>query len=750
MAIKTTVPPSSGFKGLKENWRTDLISAFSVALVALPLGLGISLASNAPPMAGLWSSIIAGLFMSFYRGTSIGINGPAAGLIIVTLGSMKTFESTGEAFAITLAAFAFAGLIMFLIGLFKLGKFGNLMPSSVIRGMLAAIGVIILAKQLDEAFGVAAPDGNIIEILGKIPEMAMAMNPIIFSIAAVSILILAIYPKIKNRLVHFVPGAMWVLAISIPLALLLKSQFGIESKLFISLPSNIMESVVFPKFTQLANPAFWAVVVSVTFVSSIEGLLSAKGIEKLDPFKRKSDLDKDMVGSGIATILASLIGGLPIITVILRSSVNVNNGGKTNWSNFFHGLLVLIFVVLLSPIIQKVPLASLAGILIFTGYRLASPKIFTETYLTGWEQFLIFFVTLFCTLKFDLIYGVLLGILTKLLVQFVLSGLNIRTYVTSLFNPFIKTVHRNDKTHLVRVKGISNFLTILKLQKEFDTINEGEEVIIDFSHARLVDLTVLEYVNKFCKKYRLAGGQTEIVGLDNHQFSSIHPNAMHTLPPQRINKLNKRQKALKKLCDKNNWKYQREVEWNASYLRRFDFFKTKPIEFKNNIISGIYDDLKVRWEIADITFDEGTFLATEVYNTTVQLIRLPIEIPVFSIEKEDLYDRMMDLADHHDIDFEEFKNFSKKFDVKGPDKNAILEFFKKELIHFFEGEEIYHVESNGEAILVFRLVSRAKSGEIEKMVKFSHDLTVAIKASYNINEQKKFESSAMKSAYSNE
>lgn len=735
MATNTLTPPATGFKGLKENWRTDLVSAFSVALVALPLGLGISLASNVPPMAGLWSSIIAGLFLSFYRGTHIGINGPAAGLIIVTLGSMKTFESTGEAFQITLAAFTVAGIIMFLIGLFKLGKFGNLMPSSVIRGMLAAIGVIIAAKQFDEAFGVAAPDGSIIEIFGKLPQMAMAMKPIIFLITIVSLIVLIIHPRIKSKIVHFIPGAMWVLAFSIPLALLLNSYFNIDPKYYISIPSNIMDSIVFPKFTQLASPSFWTVVFSVTFVSSIEGLLSAKGCEKLDPFKRKSDLNKDMVGSGLATIIGSFIGALPIITVILRSSVNVNNGGKTSWSNFFHGALVLIFVVILAPVIKMVPLAALAGILIFTGYKLASPKIFKETYDKGWEQFVIFFITLFLTLQYGLITGVFLGLVSAIVIQLVLSGQSIRSFFGSLFKPFIKAVHRTDKTHLVRVKGISNFMTILNLQKHLDEIEDGEEIIIDFSHTRLVDSTVLEFVSEFCTQYQINGGETEIIGLDNHQYSSLHPYAMHTLPPQQKNTLNKRQKALKALSDKHEWKYQREVDWNASYLRKFDFFKTKPIEFKNNIISGRYDDLNVNWEIADITFDEGAFLATEVYHTTVQLIKMPIELPVFSLEKEDLYDKVMDLVDHHDIDFEQFKNFSKTFDVKGPDRNEIKQFFKPELIKFFESTEIYHVESNGEALLVFRWVSRAKSGEIESMVQFSHDLTDAIKNCYQAEEQ---------------
>ena len=738
MTIQKHALPERGLKGFLKHWRNDLIAAFSVALVALPLSLGIAIASGMQPMSGIIAAVVGGVVTTLYRGGYVSINGPAAGLIAVVYAAIQSLEDgSGNGINYMLAAVVISGLIQVSLGLLKLGKFANAFPSSVIHGMLAAIGIIILSKQLFLALGIPSDAESSIGIITDTLGKLHLVNPFIAMITLASLLLLIYHARISYKLFHFLPAPVWVLVIAIPFVYFfnffephsisfLNKVYEVGPDLLISIPDNPLDALMFPDFAKIGTGVFWMAVLSITLISSLETLAIAKAIDKLDPYKRVTDSNKDLIGNGLATLVCGCIGGLPIIPVIARSSVNINNNAKTRWSNLYNAVFILIFVLLLAPMIQKVPLAALAAILVYTGYKLAAPRVFRAAYEQGMEQLLFLSATVIITLYTDLLYGILGGILLTLLVHVLLSRLPADVFFKMIFRSQTRLEVGTGNRYHLRLDGVANFLSIIKINELLASIPVESVVEIDLSKARLIDLTVQERLEDFKMRHELKGGQVHTVGQDSHVASSYHPWALKSLIQALPPKLTPRQKRFKDLAIKNQWDYSVEQDRNTSYLLNFQFFETRPIERKSNVLSARYTELGVGWTISDITFDEGAFMATEIYNTTAEVIHLPFKIPKFILEKEGffdkVFDRVMEISGQRDIDFKLFTKFSKKFLLKGEDEIAIRDFFNENLILFLEQKEIYHIESNGEALLLFKYLRPARAEEVTKMLDFSKAL----------------------------
>ena len=610
MASKNThVLPKTGWKGLTDNWRSDLLAAISVSLVALPLGLGIAVASGAEPISGLISAIIGGIVVTLFRGSHLAINGPAAGLIAVILGGIATLDDgSGQTFNYVLAAITIAGGLQVLLGLLKLGKVAEIIPSSVIQGIMVAIGIIIFASQIHVALGTTTTFKNPIDKIIDVFYQVQNIHISIFIIALIGLLLLIFIPKIEVRLFQFFPASLWVLVVSIPLVYLfnhLGGSFTIDKKFLINIPTNLADALMFPNFSRINTLNFWLVVISITLIASIQTLAMAKAVDKLDPYKRKSNLDKDLIGVGIGTMVSGAIGGLPIITVIVRSTVNIHNNARTKWSNFYHGLLLIVFLIVLAPVIKLVPLAALAAILVHIGFKLASPDVFKQIYSMGIEQILFMVTTTVITLYTDLLIGILCGTIFTLLVHILLARMPIEDF----FKLFIKSgsslIKKSDGTYSLKIRGIANFLAVFKLKKLTNQIPSGANVKINMSKARLVDLTFMESAIEFLRYQNDTGGNVVIEGLDDHISSSTHNRALKiSLKPMQP-KLSPRQVRLREIAKEHNFVFESQVNWNTSYLRNFQFFEIRPIERKNNCISGNYENSDIKWEMADVTFNEG-------------------------------------------------------------------------------------------------------------------------------------------------
>ena len=730
--------PKKGLKGLIENWQSDLVAAVSVALIALPLSLGIALAAGAPAMAGIFSAVVGGIVTTFYRGGHISVNGPAKGVIgVILLGIALMDDGSGQAFNYVLAAVVTSGALQMLLGVMKLGRLADIFHSSVIHGILAAIGIIIFAKQIHVAMGTHSDSPSIVQNLIDAVIYLPQANPFVVVIAITGLFLLIFHAKTSSRFFHLLPAPMWVIALSIPFVYafnffevqtlsFLGNAYEIGPNLLLDIPDTIKDSIMHPNFSKINTIEFWTTVFSMLIITSIESLAIAKAVDKIDPYKRKTDLNKDLTGIGLSTMVAGMIGGLPIIAVIIRSTVNIHNGAKTKWSNMYQGLLLLLFIVVLSPIMRQVPLCAFAILLVYTGFKLASPAVFRQAYNQGAEQLVFFIGTMVLTLYTNLLIGLLGGLLLALVTHMLLARMSIPQFFKMVYKSKTKLLKRSDGTFDLKIRGIANFLGILKVDKLVAKIPHGADVNIDLSETRLVGITYMDYLVEFLKTQRNSGGQVFITGLDSHVSSSTHNRALKISLSSSAAKLSQRQKRLENLATENNYQYNSQVDWNTIYLKKFHFFEIRPIERKYNCLKGTFEDLNISWEISDITFNEGQAFTAETLNTTIMILKLNQKIPIFSMEKEGvlgkIFDKVMAFTGYKDIDFEMYPDFSNKFLLKGNNESEIRSFFKDEIIRFFENNHIYHLESNGESLIIFDKIKLARTDETIAFIKYGLEL----------------------------
>ena len=734
--------PATGWKGIISNFRADFLAAISVSLVALPLGLGVAAASGAPPIAGLISAIVGSIVATPFRGSHLAINGPAAGLIAVILSSIYSLnDGTGNTLNYVLAAVCISGVIQVLLGILKLGKIAEIFPSSVIQGIMVAIGIIIFSTQIHIAIGTTPVGKNTIELLKEIWTQVPNIHPVIAGISIVGIIMLVLIPKIQSRLLHYFPASLLFLIVAVIAAyvfnffephniLVGENPYHVGPELLIKIPDNLWDAIMYPDFSRIGDYKFWIAVLSITLIASIQTLAMAKAVDKLDPYKRKSNLNKDLIGVGLATAVSGAIGGLPIITVIVRSTVNVNNNAKSKWSNFYHGILIILFLFLMAPLIQKIPLAALAAILVYIGFRLASPAVFRKIYEMGIEQLVFMVVTIGITLYSDLLWGIFGGTLFTLLVHIMLSRMPFTQFFKEIFSNKTNILFSKEGDAALEIVGIANFLKIPMISKLTSMISPGSNVTIDLSKTRLVGMTFMEYLVDFLKMHQGTGGTVTIKGLDQHVSSSKHSNALKISLHDFAAKLSPRQIRMENIASENGFQYTSNVDWDTSYLKDFHFFESRQLERKANCIQGEIESNKMNWEITDVTFSEGAAFTAEVFNSTVMVLKLNMQIPDFSLERErafeKLFDRVMAFSGFKDIDFDMFPDFSSKFLLMGKNEDAIKDFFNKEIIQFFEQQQIYHIESNGEALLIFNKFKLARTDETIKLIDFAKKLGALI------------------------
>jgi MFS superfamily sulfate permease-like transporter len=529
-----------GIEGLKQHWKQDMLSGFLVFLIALPLCLGISLASGFPPISGIFTAVIGGLVVTFLGGTHVAIKGPAAGLIVITIEAVTELGAGSSdpmrGYQLTLAVIVMAGIFQTLLGILRAGSLSDFFPISAVHGMLSSIGIIIAAKQIHIAMGVNPTGNGPLALIAEIPHSILHMNPRIAIIGGMSVLILFAFPWIKNKYVKLVPAPLLVLLVAMPLGFYFDLEhahaYFLDGQVYelgphhlVSLPENLLEGIHLPNWSMIGSWTIWKYIIMFTLVGSLESVLSSKAVDILDPFKRKSKMNKDLIGLGIGNMLAGMIGALPMISEIARSSANVDNGGRTKWSNFFHGAFLLLFVALLPGLIQQIPLAALAAMLIFTGYRLASPQVFKETLKVGKGQLLVFLTTIAVTLATELIIGMVAGILMSMLVE-MMNGVK----WNDLFRLQVDVYSKEKNEHTLSLKGVLTFTNYLRLKKKMDTYTTKDRLLLDLSHVQYVDHTVMEHLHQLKEDFRRDGGLLRITGADQLQPLSSHPLADRVLP----------------------------------------------------------------------------------------------------------------------------------------------------------------------------------------------------------------------------
>jgi MFS superfamily sulfate permease-like transporter len=538
--------PVGNAAGFTKYFRYDFVSGLLVFLIALPLCLGISLASGFPAIAGVFTAIVGSILTIFMSNSELTIKGPAAGMIVIVFGAVTQFGYTGgvdsaadfQAYRMVLAVGVVAGLIQIVFGFVRAGVLGDFFPTAVVHGMLAAIGVIIILKQLPFAIGQTAK-GDPIELLRSLPEKFYHANPDIAIIGIVSLAILfgfGFWKSItRNPIVKAVPSQLLVLLVAVPMGLyfdlaeehsytFMGESYELGEQFLVKVPSNLLSALAFPDFSAFTNPAYtWIAikwVVMFALIGSLESMLSAKAIDMIDPWRRKTNLDRDLVAVGIANTAVATIGGLPMISEIVRSKSNIDNGARTRFANFWHGVLLLAFVALLPSLIHRVPLAALAAMLVYTGYRLASPTEFINVYKTGREQLIIFVVTLVSVLATDLLIGIAIGIAVKLSIH-MYNGLPL----SSIFLPYLEVSEQDDNTVLILARGSAVFSNFIPFRRQIEQVGlvGRNNVIVDLSSAKLVDHSVMEKLHELQLEFEQNQLTLEVRGLEGHKQLSTHP-----------------------------------------------------------------------------------------------------------------------------------------------------------------------------------------------------------------------------------
>ena len=713
----------------------NMFAGFVVSLIALPLGLGLAIASEAPPMAGIIAAVAGGIVVSIFGGSNVTIAGPGNGLVIVLLGAITSLGGGDlyQGYLYTLAAIIFSGVLLFLFGILRMGAMSEFFPATALQGMLAAIGIGILAKQFHLMLGIRSISGGTIDQLFAIPKTFinfLEVYPFAGVLGFLSLIFLFLYSRIRNPYFHLVPAPMWVVVASIGISyyysLILNQDPPINKDLLINIPSNITSNFPRPQFDKVFDIRFIGVVFSITLIAVIESLLSIKAVDKLDPKKRRSNINKDLRALGLASIISGFLGGLNVVTVIARSSVNANNGGTNRSSNFFHSAFLILFVLLLGKQIQMIPIPCLAAILVFTGYKLASPENFFRIYKIGPEQALIFVVTLTSTLLTNLITGIAFGIAFTFLTHLFLSK-KLLIFTINIFKPnVLMYLEEQTGNYYVSVKNFCSFLNFYRLKKKLDQIPETEHAIVDFSLCDFVDHTVMEGLHDYQRSFDRKQGMFEIIGLDIHASETDHPFSVRkNLPIDALvglrNALTNRQKDLKTLGKQLNWVYVSEIDSDPKGLSEFLFFESKIINYEVNKLR------KSGFRIFDLSYSEGAFITKADLKTTFLLFKSPISLPIFVLDREDIITTIYNWAGFSDINFKDSPDFSKRFHLSGNDKPAIRKLFSPKLIYYFESHPVFHIESNGSHMLIKGKDRLSSIQEIKLMLSFAEGLYALLK-----------------------
>lgn len=496
-----------------KNLGADVPSSIVVFLVALPLCLGVALASNAPLFSGLIAGIVGGIVVGTCSGSQLSVSGPAAGLTAIVAAAILKLPSF-EAFLFSVVV---CGALQLVLGFIKAGVIGDYIPNAVIKGMLAAIGLILILKQLPHLVGYDAdPEGDTAfaqaDNENTFSAVAKAFNyitPVAVLIGALGLLFQIFWEKMtanKKGFIKLIPAPLMVVLIGVAVNEIFKANgaaYAIDPKHMVNIPAAHTTREFFsfftsPDFSVWTNKDVWITGLTLALVASLESLLSIEAIDNLDPYQRVTDKDKELKAQGIGNLVSGLLGGLPVTSVIVRSSANVNAGAKSKGSTILHGTLLLLSVAFIPVVLNLIPKAALAAVLIYTGYKLAKPSLFKALYKKGWDQFLPFVITIVAILLTDLLIGVVIGI-----------GVGLFFVVRSNFKTAVFIVN-DENRYLFRLRKDVSFLNKPIIKAKLEEVPENASVLIDASRADFIDKDVVEVIEHFLVHAPLKNIHTEV------------------------------------------------------------------------------------------------------------------------------------------------------------------------------------------------------------------------------------------------
>ncbi|MBO0342669.1 MAG: SulP family inorganic anion transporter [Bacteroidota bacterium] len=479
-------------------WKKDLPASLVVFFVALPLCLGVALASGAPPFAGLIAGLIGGILVGYLSGSSIGVSGPAAGLVVIVFNAITDLGS----YELFLTAVVLAGIIQIILGILRAGVIGYYFPSAVIKGMLSAIGIMIFMQQIPLALGFS---GNVNTDRINFQNLYDKIIPGAVLVTLISLIILILWDGIlakKNKFFKLIPGPL----IAVVVGIIIYTSLGTSG--FFALHANQLVSVPIPKdvasffgefslpdFSSLTNGSVYVTAFTIAIVASLETLLSVEATDKLDPYKRQTPTNRELIAQGIGNSVSGLIGGIPITQVVVRSSANIMSGAMSKLSAILHGLLLLLSVIAIPTLLNLIPQAVLASVLLIIGYKLANPKSFVQMYKLGKAQFIPFIVTVIGIVATDLLKGIIVGLTVGLIVVLLKSYYNSHHMLIKEYQGKKNLFHINFAEEVT-------FINKGPIMKELNGLEKDSFLELDFRKTKVLDYDILEYLDEFATKAR--------------------------------------------------------------------------------------------------------------------------------------------------------------------------------------------------------------------------------------------------------
>jgi MFS superfamily sulfate permease-like transporter len=720
--------PRNGIAGLRY-WRYDLLAGLQVALVSLPLSLGIAVASGAPPVTGLISAIIAGLVFPFLGGAYVTISGPAAGLAPALLAGMLLLGDGDLAagYPLLLVAICLTGFVQVVLSLFQAGRLvAMFLPVTVVEAMLAAIGSLIIIKQIPALLGdLAAPAKNTLASIANLPANILNISPAVALIGGLSLFLMFFLQRTRYSALRRIPPPLTVCGIGIALGYAL----GLDARFLVPMPENILEGgVTLPAFGDVwARPELWGgvliVVITLTLIDGIESIATIKAVDKIDPFQRKSHPNVTLRAMGVSNVLSSIVGGLTIIPGGVKSRANIDAGGRTLWANFYNAVFLVVFLFLAKDLISRIPLAAIAAILVYVGWRLCEPAVFSRTLSIGRDQFIIFLFTVAAILATDLLTGILMGVAAEILVLGYLMGPPLRLVLTGrldlaqflrqvgatlknlLGNPVIKVTQSNDPSasHRLALTSLTGF-NLLALDRARSRLPARAGVTLAFTEsARLIDHTAMEYLHDWQEDSLHRRQPLSLAGLEAFQPFTDHPLSARMRDMQRTlqkAERSEREQAMAAAAQRHGLTF---VAGPHATLNRHDFIYLRrgANREERNILSGTMNGCHVK------LFDYAHTAAPDYYHEhrhTLAVIRGLSEpaqpLPNLAITPGHYLERY--LVQYREIMVTADSTPGGNYRVFGQDADAVRVLLSSSLAGFLQRSPGFYLEIRDNVLLAFR------------------------------------------------
>jgi MFS superfamily sulfate permease-like transporter len=720
--------PPDGFAGLRQYWRWDGFSALLVFVLSLPFCLSVAFASGFPIISGIITAVVGGLVITFVSNSHLSIKSPSLGLVPVVFFAVHNLGSgylfTGYQY--TLALIVLAGVLQMLWGLLRVGEWLSVISDAIVYGILATIGIIVFVHQLPFLVGIQPKTIDTLGILRDLPFQIWEIKPAVAFIGLLSLLILFTFSSIKSRFVPIFPTPMLVVLLGVILSFYFQLKNSPESPYLLDLPHTAREIITLPNFERVFTwqSAYYILVIAI--FGSLETMLNTKSVDAIDFYRRKTKTNREIFAIGLGNVISGSLGGLPMVSSLDFSSANVNSRAKTRWANFFHGLYVLIFLLIAVNFIEHIPLAVLAAILIYHAYKLFTPDLYKDILYVGKDQFIVFVATVVVGLISGVLGGILAGFATNLLI-YLWMGASWK----SLFWSNVKVVNFGNNRNKITIKNEALATNYLDLNRQIAQLPKGGQIYLDFTKCKIIDYNFLELAYHHPYNYNTDEGSLELQGFEDHQTISKHPLASRILKknainPEKIALFNERQLEVLAVAAINNAKLRPSLTYDGNRLQGFKFalgyeIKYRENKFAKNFKSRKYNQL-TKMEFSDIFLSKGIRLSEQSHHVSIlHLHNISIYVPAFTLNREGFFAKILHTMGYKDIDFADYPEFSQHYFLRGFNEVEIRHFFSQELLEFLEVNRDFNLESSDNKIMIYRDMDLMNRIEIEDCIEFAEN-----------------------------